>query len=136
MTDETTVPRLPAGAGNMSKHVLILAALYIGFSVVLALVGILIGLVLPTVGVFSEDPEALPVLTTIGVAMGAFFVLLAVPGIVGGVGLLKRRPWARFLVLILGAIHLLNLPIGTALGAYTIWVLIQDETERLFERPD
>ena len=136
MNDETAVPRLPAAPRDMSKHVLVLAALYIGFSVVLALVGILVGIVLPAVGVFADDPEALPVLTTVGVAVGAFFLVMAVPGVIGGVGLLRHRSWARFLVLILGAVHLLNVPIGTALGAYTIWVLIQDETERLFERRD
>ena len=38
------------------------------------------------------------------------------------------------LVLILSAIDLLNIPIGTALGIYTIWVLVQAETVVLFEK--
>jgi len=38
------------------------------------------------------------------------------------------------LVLILSAIDLLNIPIGTALGIYTILVLVQAETVVLFEK--
>ena len=134
--EEATGRRTTTGTGwrDMRKHLTILAALYIGFSFVLAMIGLISLIVLPTVGVFSDDPDALPILSTVGVALAAFFLVLAVPGIVGGVGLLKRWPWSRILVLILAAIHILNLPIGTALGIYTIWVLVQDETELLFER--
>jgi hypothetical protein len=57
---------------------------------------------------------------------------LSIPGVIGGIGLLKRKPWARILVLILAVFDLLNVPIGTAVGVYTIWVLIQEETEQLF----
>lgn len=134
--EETTEHRAFAGAGwrDMRKHLTVLAALYIGFSLFLAMIGLIVLIVLPTVGVFSDDPDALPILSTVGVAVVAFFIALAVPGIVGGIGLLKRWPWARILVLILGAVHILNLPFGTALGIYTIWVLVQDETELLFQR--
>ena len=55
-----------------------------------------------------------------------------VPGIVGGIGLLRHKQWVRYLVLILGILSLLNIPVGTALGIYTLWVLLQDETAKLF----
>ena len=135
--EERREPPAAAGTGwrDMRKHLMVLAALYIGFSLVLAGIGLVVLIVLPTIGVFATDPDALPILSTVGVALAAFFLVLAVPGIVGGVGLINRWPWARILVLILGAVHLLNVPIGTALGIYTIWVLVQDETELLFQRP-
>ena len=119
----------------MHKHVTILAALYIGFSIALGAAGAFLVVALPAIGMAVHDPEALAVLSTVGVLVGSFLVLLAIPGIVGGIGLLKRWSWARIFVLILGAIHILNVPLGTLLGGYTIWVLVQDETERLFERP-
>jgi hypothetical protein len=121
------------GWRDMRKHLTALAALHIGFSLVLVLVGLLVLIILPTAGVFADEPDALPLFSTIGVAVGTFFLVLAVPGIVGGIGLFKRWPWARILVLVLAAVHILNIPIGTALGIYTIWVLVQDETEALFE---
>jgi hypothetical protein len=47
--------------------------------------------------------------------------------------LLRKQSWARILVLFVSAIDLFNVPIGTALGAYSIWVLLQPETVSLFE---
>ena len=58
-------------------------------------------------------------------------------GIIGGMGLFSFRPWARILVMIVSAMNCLNIPIGTAKGVYSIWVLMQKETINLFERcPD
>ena len=55
------------------------------------------------------------------------FVVVAVPAIIAGLGLLKRKPWAKILVAIVGFLSLIIIPIGTALGLYTIWVLMNDE---------
>jgi hypothetical protein len=46
--------------------------------------------------------------------------------------LLKYKSWARYLVLVLAILDLLNIPIGTAIGVYSIWVLAQDETAKMF----
>ena len=63
-------------------------------------------------------------------------VVLSLPGIIAGIGLLKLQPWARILAIVISALDLLNVPIGTALGVYGLWVLLQAETERLFaQRP-
>ena len=59
-------------------------------------------------------------------------VLISAPGIIGGLGLMKKQSWARILVLVLGVINLINIPFGTALGIYTIWTLTNKETEKLF----
>jgi len=36
-------------------------------------------------------------------------------------------------VLIISVLDLLNIPIGTAIAVYTIWVLVQDDTAKLLE---
>ena len=59
-------------------------------------------------------------------------IVVSIPGIIGGIGLLKYKNWARILVLIISAIGLLNVPFGTALGIYSIWTIVQDETIKLF----
>jgi len=41
-------------------------------------------------------------------------------------GLFEREPWARFLGLALGFLALLRFPLGTALGIYTLWVLLPE----------
>lgn len=59
-------------------------------------------------------------------------LLLSVSGIIAGVGLLKFYP--RILTIVLSALNLLNIPIGTALGVYGLWVLLSPQAEPLFAR--
>jgi hypothetical protein len=53
----------------------------------------------------------------------------AAAGLAVGWGLLQREPWARILCLIMGFLALLNIPFGTALGIYTLWVLLPAEAD-------
>jgi hypothetical protein len=57
----------------------------------------------------------------------------AAAGVAAGWGLLQRESWARLIALILGFIALLSVPLGTALGIYTLWVLLPAESEREYE---
>jgi len=67
--------------------------------------------------------------------IGAFLLLIAFACFIAAWGLLKVRPWARTLTLVLGFISLVHPPFGTALGIYTLWVLLPapagDEYDRL-----
>ncbi|MHC4311838.1 MAG: hypothetical protein ACYSW3_05140 [Planctomycetota bacterium] len=47
--------------------------------------------------------------------------------VIAGIGLLKRRNWARILGIIGGILDLLAIPVGTAIGIYTIWILTKEE---------
>jgi hypothetical protein len=89
--------------------------------------------ILAGAGVISGEEEAMAITALIGIAIGSFLIITSIPGIVGGIGLLKYQPWARILVLILGFINLINIPFGTILGAYTIWALMNDDIIKLFE---
>jgi len=40
-----------------------------------------------------------------------------------GYALLTRQPWGRVLAIVFGILALIHLPLGTALGIYTLWVL-------------
>ena len=116
----------------MDGHITAVGALCIGLSVLAILVGGFIFVLLSGIGFAVHEEEAATILSTIGFIVGAFFTIISIPGIIGGIGLLKRREWARILVLIISALQLINIPIGTAIGAYSIWVLVQTETVRLF----
>jgi hypothetical protein len=63
--------------------------------------------------------------------IGGFLAVLALPEIIGGWGLLAQKQWARVLVIVLGILHLANFPFGTALGVYTLWVLLSNEQHLL-----
>lgn len=120
------------GRQKMEKHLTAVAALHVGLSILGGLIGIFVFVLLTGIGVIAREKEAFFILSTIGTGVGVFFLVLSVPGIIGGIGLFKRKEWARILVLILSAIELLNIPFGTALGIYSIWVLVQENTIQLF----
>jgi hypothetical protein len=55
-------------------------------------------------------------------------------GFVAGWGLLQREKWARIVVLVLAFVSLFtNIPFGTALGVYTMWVLLPSDSEREYD---
>jgi hypothetical protein len=45
-----------------------------------------------------------------------------------GYALLTRQPWGRVLAIVFGVLALIHLPLGTALGIYTLWVLAPRES--------
>ena len=51
-----------------------------------------------------------------------------------GWGLLERESWARLLAIILAIVSLFNVPFGTALGIYTLWVLLPAQTDEEYKR--
>lgn len=55
-------------------------------------------------------------------------LVIGAGGICVGVGLRQRLPWARTAAIILGVLSLFHPPLGTALGIYTLWVLLADES--------
>jgi len=119
----------------MEKHVNVIAALQIGLSVFGIIIGIIGFVVLRLVGNFVEDPNAQLILPTIANIALIFFILMSIPGIIAGLGLFGRKEWARILTLILAVINLMNFPVGTAVGVYSIWALSQTETIALFNPP-
>lgn len=108
------------------NHVTILGALHVGYHLVGILIAFVVFGTLVGSGIASRDPDAMAILSVIGTFVCLFLFVVSVPGLVAGVGLLRRAPWARVLALVVGAANLLNIPIGTALGIYTIYVLAQD----------
>jgi len=123
----------------MKQHIQAVAILHIGLGIlgVLAAVIVLVVMLLPGLLVLAEEGGdiAFAILAGIAVGVASLLIVLSVPGIVGGWGLLRYQPWARILVMILSILELLNIPIGTAVGVYSIWVLAQVETEKLFGQP-
>ena len=73
----------------------------------------------------------------VGGILHAVTIILAVTGAIGllaGIGLMRAELWARPLIIALGIISLLNAPFGTALGIYTLWVLLGGNSATEYER--
>ena len=116
----------------MRQHVPILGWCFIVYHAIIALVGICVGAIVGGAGAISGERHAMFITGTIGVAIATFLIVLSLPGIICGLGLLKFRPWSRILAIILGVLHLLSFPFGTALGVYTLIVLTNAEAPMLF----
>lgn len=111
----------------MEKHIQVVAVLRIGFSILGLLLGGLLYALFFFLGDFVNDNEAQFVLTIIAQVLLIVIISLSIPGIIAGIGLFKRKEWARILTLIISVLDLINFPIGTAVGAYSIWALVQPE---------
>jgi hypothetical protein len=124
----------------METHVRVLGILHIVLSslgILAALIVLLVfGGIAGVVGATGDADavSAIPILGTIGGIIAAVVLALSVPGIIAGVGLLQHREWARILTIVLSALDLINVPFGTALGIYGLWVLLQARTIPLFQR--
>ena len=116
----------------MEKHINVVAVLHIGFSLLGLIVALLVSTILNLVGDFADDHHAEMVLSIVANGISVFFIVMALPGIIGGIGLFKRKEWARILVLIISVLDLVNFPLGTAIGAYSIWALVQPEVVEKF----
>lgn len=119
---------------NMKQHVSFVGALHVGFGILGLLGALAVYLSFHFAFSFVEhEPLAQKLLSFFGNTLSLIIAFFSVLGIVGGIGLFSFRPWARILVMIVSAINCLNIPIGTAKGIYSIWVLMQPETIEFFE---
>ena len=127
----------------MEQHIKILGVLNIvwgamgalGGLIVLLVFGSAFGIVGTAIHHDADAAIALPIIGLVGGAIAFFLLLLSVPSIVAGIGLLNFKPWSGTLAIVVSAFHLLSIPFGTALGIYGLWVLFSQDSPRLFLRP-
>lgn len=117
---------------DIGTHISVLAWLRIAYSALGMLGGAFVGTMLVGIGAATQDPVAYQILGTTGAVVGGLMVILAVPGLVAGIGLLGRATWSRIMALVLAAFDLVVFPIGTLLGAYTFFVLSQNAAAEAF----
>lgn len=117
---------------DFDKHLPILAWLHIAMGALFAVSGLFVLFFFGGIGLASGEADALAVLGAIGLAVCLFLLLIGLPGFLTGWGLLNRRPWARMAAIVLGILNLVNVPFGTALGIYTLWLLFEDDSLEAF----
>ena len=122
------------GEDIMDKHVTFVAVLNIALGFLGLFFAIFLFVVIVGAGIISGDTEAMTITSIVGTALGIFLVLTSLPEIIGGFGLLRRKAWARILILIVACLDLLWIPIGTIIGIYELWVLLNEETAKLFAK--
>ena len=113
----------------MESHVKVLGLMHLLVAGVGGLAGILF------FGLFGGPAFAASYGPVVGYMVTGWIMLMLVmviPSIVMGAGLLYLRPWARSIGTVIAILELLIFPLGTVLGVYALWVLLSAETDPLF----
>ncbi len=127
-------PVRPVAQSRVAGHLKVLGILWLVYSILhlLPALGImLIGAVHLPWMLHAPDMAFLgPLMAVLGAVFG-FFSLI---GLITGWGLLNCKPWARVLAIVLAFPTLVNIPFGTALGVYTLWVLLSGDADQEYRK--
>src|SRR5579863_2265183 len=120
---------------RVQEHIRLLGILWLALSAFNAVSAIGLYIIANTLFLHLHESSGPPMWLHPFLGFIALLVLAkAVAGFLVGWGLLHREPWARILTIILAFLALFNGPFGTALGIYTLWVLLPAESDQEYER--
>jgi hypothetical protein len=119
----------------MEQHRRALGIAHIVYSLLLIIASGVVYLVLTTVGYLVDDPEAERVLPLVATIVSIVLGVISIPGLIAGFGLIANKSWGLILALVVGILNIFSFPFGTALGAYTIWVFIQENDRKKIQSP-
>jgi hypothetical protein len=124
--------------GRVQQHSHLLGILWLALSALSAVGGIVLLVLGNTLFAHLHEMGAPPqaptgFLTALFTTLGIVVLAKAAVGFFAGWGLLQREPWARILLIVLAFISLFNIPFGTALGVYTLWVLLPGPSQQEYE---
>jgi len=124
----SAMPVATLGWGRVARHVRPLGIIWIILSAFRLIPGLFL------IGIFHVAGAYIPgvpfFVHGIASGIGLVFIATGVLGLAAGWGLLQRESWARMLAIVLGVLNLLDPPFGTAVGIYTLWVLLPGDSER------
>lgn len=129
-------PYPPAYQSRVERHVQTLGILWCVYGAYRALGGIVAAAILmglSTPGFFGNwggmhgSPFPMiphfPFMGVLGVLVAVATFVFAGLSFLVGFSLLNRKPWGRVLAMVVAILQLIKIPVGTALGIYTLWVL-------------
>jgi hypothetical protein len=119
--------------GRVHEHIHLLGILWLAISALNAIGGVVVYIIANTLFFRGNGTGAPGFLHPLLSVVGILILAKAALGFIAGWGLLQREPWARVLTLVLAFISLFNIPFGTAIGVYTLWVLLPLESGQEYE---
>ncbi len=118
----------------MKKHVTVVGAIQVGAGILGFIGALTVFFALNFAkGMVGDDDVPTVVLSFLSISLPILIGFMATLSLVGGIALLSFRSWARILVMIVSVMGCFFIPIGTLIGVYSIWTLMQDDTIKLFK---
>ncbi len=120
---------------RVREHVRLVGILWMAYSALHVVGGVVLIVIAQTLFGHAihipngPPPEITTWLRPFLTVIGWLILAKAAAGIIAGWGLLQRQEWARTVALVVGFVALLNVPLGTALGVYTLWVLLPSQSD-------
>ena len=126
--------------GRVQEHIHLLGILWLAISAFNAVGGVILYIIANTLFAHLHEmggpgPSGAgtaflrPLLSVVAILILA----KAACGFIAGWGLLHRESWARAAALVLAFLALFNVPFGTAIGIYTLWVLLPGPSQQEYE---
>ena len=130
-------PMAYARENRVRTHVRLIGILWLAMSAFNVLGGVVLLIIANTMfgrlsrfGAMDAPGFLQPLLSFVAI----FILAKACLGFIAGIGLLQQQHWARMVALVVAFLSLFNIPLGTALGIYTLWTLLPAESEREYEQ--
>lgn len=135
----TSVGVMQGGGRRVAEHYHLVGILEIVYSGIITMSGAVVLVMartfLPFVfGHIHNGPPPPPFIVPFVSFIGWLVLAKGAIGVVAGIGLLNRAPWARTLTLVVAFLSLMSVPFGTAFGIYAIWVLLSSGAGREYEQ--
>jgi hypothetical protein len=132
------VTALQPRRSRVQEHVHLLGILWLAISAMNTIGAVILFIIANTLLAHLHEMGAPPEAPTgflrpLLSAVAIFILVKAACGFIAGWGLLQREPWARVIALVLGFIGLFNIPFGTAVGVYTMWVLLPGQSQEEYD---
>lgn len=125
---------MPLRRSRVRAHIHLLGIFWYAFSAFNVVGAVVLYILANTLMVPGGGAGAPPFLRPLLSVVAYLLAAKAVLGFLAGWGLLQREPWGRVLVLVLAFVSLFtNIPFGTALGVYTMWVLLPGDSEEEYD---
>ncbi|NLS77608.1 MAG: hypothetical protein GXY76_10155 [Chloroflexi bacterium] len=125
MAEQAVLKKRPDMVTVIGIYQFVSAALFL-----LGALAVGIGLVAVVLSAVGED---LIIGSSILGVIIAVLVVIAIVHVVVGWGLLAQKNWARWTAVVLAALGLFNVPVGTVIGGLIIWYLLTPEAKEAFE---
>ena len=125
----------PLQAGRLQRHLRTLGILWIAVGVLWIIPSlVLMGISHAPHMMIGDEMFSHAFMPPMLFSLGIVFLAVAASGILVGWGLMNHERWARMTAIVVGILAIFHPPLGTALGIYTLWVLLPADAASEYDR--